>query len=135
MGPVNLFRTGIFVLHAGEVSSWKVDCDALTDADWHTLAEIAAEMLPPFDTVVGIPRGGIKFAAALERFVTPNAGRRLIADDVLTTGSSMIDAMTEGLPTSRKTPDIGIVVFARGPLPRNVTAIWRPGNPLDETGW
>lgn len=62
----NLFRSGEFVLHSGQPSGWKIDADALTDADLATLAAIAAERLPPFGSVEGVPNGGLRFAEALQ---------------------------------------------------------------------
>lgn len=112
-----LFVYERFVGHAGHVHDWKIECEALTDADWRCLAIMALEVLidTPFSEVVGIPRGGLKLASYLG---TNGPGHpRLIVDDVLTTGKSMREAMT-------KPDDIGLVVFARGPLPDRVTALF-----------
>jgi hypothetical protein len=115
-----LFKLEDFISHAGLPLFWKVECDALTDDDWKCLAKMATTILPPFGLVVGIPRGGLKFADALSKYVT--VGPDLIADDVLTTGSSFF-------PYLEKNPTlIGIVVFARGPIViPNVKAIWNLG--------
>lgn len=108
---MNLFRQGDFVLSSGGQSKWKIDCDALTAEDWNTLAAMAVEILPPFKDVIGVPRGGVPFAAALYPYCKSEGGI-LIADDVLTTGASM-----QRMKDMYKNP-IGIVVFARySPLP------------------
>jgi orotate phosphoribosyltransferase len=109
---MNLFRSGEFTLASGAKSGRKIDCDALTDADWETLAAWAAEVLPPFGVVEGVPTGGLKFASALADHATLDAatGPLLIADDVLTTGGSMERQRAGRLA-------IGVVLFARGRLP------------------
>lgn len=116
-----LFKVGNFKLHSGDTSEWKVECDALTTEDWQGLARMAMEFLPPFREVVAIPRGGIPLKAAMDAYVTPDSSRLLVVDDVLTTGNSMYKTMFR-YPSS-----IGLVAFARGPLPPNVYAIWQFG--------
>ena len=101
---MNLFQLGDFSLHSGAKSNWKIDCDALTDADWATLAWIIQTRVK-FGAVEGVPRGGLKLAAALLNYQT--SGPLLIVDDVLTTGGSM-----EKQRAGREA--IGYVVFARG---------------------
>ena len=107
--PKSLFRMGDFILHSGNRSSWKIDCNALTDADWKTLALMVAERFS-FGQVVGIPTGGLNLARALERYVS--TGATLIVDDVLTTGKSMKEERTKHTGEV-----IGVVVFARGAYP------------------
>lgn len=112
-----LFRTGVFALHSGEMSPWKIDCDALADDDFATLARMLADVLPcSFGTVEGVPRGGLRWARALEKFARPGGGL-LIVDDVLTTGGSM-----EGLRAGRDA--MGAVIFARGPVPSWVVPLF-----------
>jgi orotate phosphoribosyltransferase len=113
----HLFDHGRFVLHSGRESDWKVDCDALADHDWAALAVIAADRLPPFGSVEGVPAGGLKLAAALEPFSTGAPGPVLIVDDVLTTGRSM-----EEQRAGRAA--VGFVLFARGEPPPWVRAMW-----------
>ena len=61
--------------------------------------------------MVGIPRGGLKFAAAMERHIDPKAGLVLFTDDVWTTGLSM---MTAALEMGLKQHEwIGLVAFSR----------------------
>lgn len=106
--PQSLFQSGAFTLHSGEAAHWKIDCDALTDADWATLAEMAVSVLPAFGAVEGVPRGGLRFAQALHRYVT--TGPLLIAEDVVTTGASL-----EQQRAGREA--VGVAVFARGSCP------------------
>lgn len=128
---MSIFLRGNFGLHGGQKSAWKIDCDALTDADWETLALMLVEKLPSFHSVMGIPRGGLKLGAAIRKYSVAHRvteaephGRLLIVDDVLTTGSSMETA--RGVVQSRYPfLVIGAVVFARGPCPPWVTPLFR----------
>lgn len=116
----HLFQTGTFRLHSGAVSDLKVECDAFTWEDWHTLARQVAARIS-FATVEGVPRGGLKFATCLAQYVSgSSANPVLICDDVLSTGASM-----EQQRAGREA--IGVVVFARGPLPPWVRAVWQWG--------
>lgn len=101
---MNLFQYGNFVSHAGKDLKWKIECDALSDSDWDCLAQIVADRTQ-FGSVYGIPRGGVKFQKALEKYIKPGHPLRLVVDDVYTTGKSMNDVMQSG--------DLGYVVFAR----------------------
>lgn len=112
----HLFQIGDFILSSGERSYWKIECDALTDADWVSLALIASERLKPFSRVEGVPFGGFKFARALMTYATEEGGL-LVAEDVLTTGASM-----ERIRDGREAQ--GIVVFARGETPDWVTSLF-----------
>lgn len=119
---MNLFQVGDFTLHSGQRSEWKIDCDALTDADWEGLARIASEILSPFRFVEGIPRGGMKFARALYPYRSREMGGLLLADDVLTSGESMEQARTfRGYPEAETA---GVAAFARGPVPNWVTPLF-----------
>ncbi len=113
---INLFQSGNFILASGKKAQWKIECDALTDKDWETLALIAAEILEPFGAVEGVPTGGVKFAKALEKYKTE--GGLLIAEDVITTGGSM-----ERFRSNRDAK--GIVVFARGNVLDWVTVLFK----------
>ena len=87
---------------------------------------MAVEKLPPFKGVVGVPKGGLKFAAALEMRKTPSYSLPLlIADDVLTTGSSMEELKESKLHYSDA---IGVVVFARGQCPSWVIPLFQMGH-------
>lgn len=109
-----LFVLGDFTMHSGDIGHWKIECDALTDADIECLAYMLSERLPRFGWVRGIPRGGLRLAAAMEQYVTH--GPVLVVDDVLTTGASMEEARTES--------SIGAVIFARGECPSWITPLF-----------
>lgn len=113
--PVSLFQYGMFRLHSGALIPFKVDCDVLTPADWAALARFLAPQLW-FAEVEGVPRGGIPFADALRRHSIGEG--LLIVDDVLTTGASM-EAQRAGREAQ------GLVLFARGPCPPWVRAVWQ----------
>lgn len=117
---VPLFQLGDFVLRSGQQSAWKIEADALTDADWAALAKMASEILPPFGSVSGVPRGGLPFAKAMERYVT--TGPHLICEDVVTTGGSM-ERYRHDL-SLLPSQVIGIAVFARGIVPNWVKALF-----------
>lgn len=101
---MNLFQLGNFISHAGNELEWKIECDALTDEDWECLAKMISDRTQ-FGSVYGIPRGGVKLAAALEKYCKPNHPVRLVVDDVYTTGTSMNEVLQGN--------DLGFVVFAR----------------------
>lgn len=137
---VNLFQQGDFTLSSGKKSNFKIECDALTNEDWETLALMASQLLPPFGEVIGVPTGGIKFAKCLEEYKT--VGKILIADDVLTTGGSMkkmVDKIGkdrsndvevfeyEELENYLADQVIGIVAFARGRCPWWITPLFQYG--------
>lgn len=106
---MSLFQLGKFVSHAGNKLEWKIECDALTDDDWECLAKMISDRIM-FKSVVGIPRGGNKLAAALQKYCEPDRiCYRLVVDDVWTTGTSMREFM--------QPDDFGYVVFARNRIP------------------
>ena len=82
----NLFQIGSFTLHSGQESSFKIECDALAELDWGTLAYIVAARFD-FSNVIGIPRGGLDFAEALKPYASNKPEQPwLIVDYVLNTG-------------------------------------------------
>lgn len=113
---MSLFQCVNFISHSGLPLTWKIECDALTDADWDGLARIAIENLPLFGSVEGVPRGGLKFAEALRPHVM--WGPLLIVDDVFTTGKSMKDHRL-----GREA--IGVVAFSRGVCPAWITPLFQ----------
>ena len=115
---MNLFVKQQFIANSGQFLEWKIECDALTDEDIETLAYVGAGLCT-FGSVIGIPRGGLRLAKALEQYIT--SGPPLIVDDVLTTGGSMLSAHI-GRPDA-----IGLVIFARGTTPTWVCAIFSSG--------
>ncbi len=116
---MGLFQFGDFQLASGDVSLFKIDCDALTPKDWEALAFMASRSLQPFGNVVGVPRGGLPFADALRKYVTEGSQLLLIAEDVVTTGGSIIRFRNNRVDV------IGVCVFARGDCPTWVTPLFR----------
>jgi hypoxanthine phosphoribosyltransferase len=98
-----MFEHGNFTLHSAGKSNFRIDCTSLTWFDLESLAAMIAPKLQPFGQVYGIPRGGVRFARALERYET--IGPRLVVDDVYTTGASM--------EAERMYRDQGLVIFSR----------------------
>ncbi len=118
MSERSLFQTGSFKSNSGVVLPWKIECDVLWPDDWECLALMLTEMIGPFGTVEGVPKGGISFADALLPYCTPGHPL-LIVDDVLTTGRTM-----ESFRAGRRS--VGAVVFSRSPVvPSWVTPIFR----------
>ena len=115
----NLFELGSFTSHSGLQLDWKINCDALTDDDWECLAYIAVKELQGyhlgvFGMVEGVPTGGLKFAQALQKYVTPDSEILLIVDDVCTTGRSMLEAKRAISPFSSPYRSVvGVVAFMR----------------------
>ena len=105
-GRLYLFNKGAYTLHSGGSSMFKIDCDALTDADLAAVAQELYVRLPAFSRVVGVPTGGLRLALALDRYVVPDAGRLLVVDDVLTTGAS-ITAHRRGDLCARRLAGVG----------------------------
>lgn len=122
-GAVDLFLSVATVLHSGETSSFKIDCDALSDEDIATLAGLVRQIMPPYGSVEGVPTGGLRLAAALASYATE--GPLLVADDVLTTGGS-IEAQRAGRPAN------GVVLFSRGAPPAWVTPLFALHPAVDE---
>jgi len=113
-----LFRSGEFKLHSGASSNWKIDCDALTDDDWMTIAKLVGSRFF-YSKAIGVPRGGERFAEALNSVPHEYSTCMLVCDDVLTSGGSILSKMRE-FPGS-----IGIVLFARGKCPPGVCVIFQ----------
>ena len=119
---MNLFDCGEFVSHSGKLLSWKIDCDALSDGDIKTVAEIIAGKVD-FSIVEGIPRGGLRLAEALKLYEKSESYKYLIVDDVCTTGSSLEErkARELSIPSDRI---VGYVIFNRGGLPDWANAVF-----------
>ncbi len=117
---MNLFQLDKFIGHSGEELDWKVECDSLSIDDWKCLALIASRKLPPFQSVIGIPRGGLEFARQLAEYARPNHSLTIYVDDVYTTAGSFLKAVG-----NRRIDVVGCVIFARNPTPRWIVPIWR----------
>lgn len=119
----DLFINKSFLSHSGLNLSWKIDADALTDADLAALAKLVADRIA-FSCVVGVPRGGLRFAAALEQYcIGPDDRTLLIVDDVLTTGGSMEKEKNLHKLGAFKAI-VGVVIFARAAPPHWVRPIF-----------
>lgn len=116
---------GEFTLHSGKKSTFKIDCDALTNDDIEVIALMLKYRLPPFGEVEGVPQGGLRLAAAMRKYAVPGVQRKgwygatalLIVDDVFTTGMSM-EEHRGGRPA------MGAVIFAREETPEWITPLW-----------
>ena len=101
------------MLHGGQQSKFKIDCDALTWLDWDTIAQLIVNVLPNPVEIYGIPTGGERLAKTLKMYAHHDpAGLVWLVDDVLTTGASLMSAAVNIVPARR----YGIVLFARGPI-------------------
>ncbi len=133
---MNLFRRGDFTVNSGAKSAWKIDCDALVDEDIQTLAMMIRQLVGPFSSVEGVPEGGKRLADVLWPLSeTDGTGRvHLIVDDVLTTGRSMTHQRRGWeivCPHGEAANIKGAVIFARGPCPSWVKALFQ----LPEALW
>jgi orotate phosphoribosyltransferase len=120
---MTLFEQGTFSLHSGRRSRWRINAEVLTDADLETLAMLMADLVGPYGSVEGVPRGGLRLAAILQQGVSDNVFH-LIVDDVLTTGQSLKAARDAFLANGSNRPVIGAVLFARGPIPSWAFAVF-----------
>ena len=92
----DLFEVGDFTSHAGLPLAWKIECDAIRPEWWDGLARMIMDyQTEPFSKVVGIPRGGMALAHAMEKYVTPGDHPWMVVDDVYTTGTSFREFCTD----------------------------------------
>lgn len=117
---LSLIEFGWFSTHAKFQLPWKIDCDALSDDDIDAIVKIIRWKFS-FGDVYGVPRGGLRLAAALRPFCLEGYPL-LIVDDVLTTGNSMKQARRDQNLAGENA--IGIVIFARGQCPSWVWSIF-----------
>ncbi len=119
---MSLFEKKDFISHSNIELDWKIDCDFLTDKDIETLAFIIQKDFK-FKKVIGVPTGGLRLAAALQKYEDVNEYNYLIVDDVLTTGKSMEEERKRIY--NFNTTAFGVVIFARGNCPHWVTSIFK----------
>lgn len=117
---MNLFVEKEWVMHSGDKSYFKIECDALTDGDLKTIAHLISRKFT-FFCVRGIPTGGMRLAYELEKHIRGGdesliGDKFLIVDDVLTTGASM-EKTREAYFKQHGNKIIGVVIFARGKCP------------------
>lgn len=110
----DLFVPGLFTFHSGSNSSWKIECDHLSDMELDLFARIIVQKIS-FNFVVGVPRGGTRLADKLRPYCRKGIDRLLIVDDVLTTGQSMSEAREKVEEIFSDIEILGVVLFARGP--------------------
>lgn len=126
---MSLFQLGDFKLASGASSRWKIECDALTVGDWVALAAMAAEVLPPFHHVAGVPRGGMPFAEAMNEYRTKAiiGSTYLYCEDVVTSGRSLQHFRASQWPHGEPNGIniVGVCVFARGECPGWVTPLFQ----------
>ena len=118
-----LIHLGHFTLNSLLETDWKLICDQFIRDNIDGLVHLIRRLVGPFSAVYGVPRGGL----VLEEALMPHVSRGLsstvlLLDDVLTTSGSMQRAR-EKLAGSYQ-HIIGAVVFARGPLPSWIEAIF-----------
>lgn len=116
-----LFQLGQFTLASGQESAFKIECDSLLDDDLAAIAELLSARVPPFGSVEGVPRGGLRLAELMGFYVT--TGPLLVVDDVWTTGVSMLNHLYPRY-------GIGAVIFAREQPPQWVTPLFVMTKPL-----
>ena len=124
---MTLFELGNFTLHSGEKSSWKIECDNLTDIEIRILAHELAQIVKPFIIAIPVPNGGNKLAKAMDSYANPNSSGILVVDDVYTTGNSIRKVMQIYQATQ------GAVLFARKPITQaRIVALWQMQIPYKE---
>lgn len=124
-----MFDTNSILLASGKSSKFKIECDDLTDQDLATMARIVAPALIPFSKVVGVPRGGLRFAEALAPYASKFSCATLFADDVFTTGGSLRRYAHEyGIRNIERCQ--AVVIFARNPPPDWVFPIFQLNDAL-----
>jgi hypothetical protein len=116
----DLFQLGNFTPHSGKKSFWKIECDNLSQEEWGFFAQIIHEKHPHYQSVEGVPRGGLALAANLSQWSSGDMSDPiLIVDDVLSTGASM------GQQRAGRSNCIGVVVFSRAAtIPAWIEAIF-----------
>ena len=130
----NLFEVGNFISHAGKELPWKIECDAIRPEWWDGLARMVMDYQDrPFYKAVGIPRGGIPFAQAMNKYASGDPNDQImICDDVFTTGTSFKDFIRENFPEWTMGQGYRWVVFARQPCyehPHHVRALFTMPKP------
>ncbi len=117
-----IFQLFDFALSNGGSSIFKIECDNLTNEDIECFARMVAHV--SFKSVESIPKGGIPFAKALEKYIDPESEVHLVVDDVLTSGKSMTDAMQAAFDRGEEVVR-GVVIFSRGPKINNCVPIFQ----------
>jgi len=121
---VDLFQTVDFISHAGLPLKWKIECDALSDDEWKTIAKMIREYEDQnWQYAVGIPTGATRLGEILTTYGTGSVKDPvLIVDDVYTTGKSFIDFEEKHYKDKKV---IKWAVFARKPPTENVKVLFQ----------
>jgi len=130
---MNIFQEVDFKSHSGLDLSWKIECDGVSKKEWKCLTEMIMDYEKrPFQSAIGIPRGGVVLGSYLNQYSTENPDDPiLIVDDVLTTGGSM-EEFKRKRSWRNPTKYIGWVIFARGFPPQWCRALFQmPFNPTE----
>jgi hypoxanthine phosphoribosyltransferase len=122
---MTLLKTGDFVSHSGLTLPFKINCDLLTQEDINCIAKYIAARCD-FGVALGIVRGGIRLAEALDQYATQEAPFNvLVVDDVLTTGKSMERSKAKLPPQVHQDDVIGWVIFARTEPPKWINYVFK----------
>jgi hypoxanthine phosphoribosyltransferase len=109
-----LFEKRTVKLNSGEVSDFKIECDALTDEDLECIAYLMSKKLK-FKAVYGVPTGGKRLEGKLRQYcIDDNSLPILVCDDVLTTGGSINRFKSFLNKIDGKSNIITAVIFNRG---------------------
>ena len=121
---IDLFQTVDFISHAGLPLKWKIECDALSDDEWKTIAKMIREYEDQnWQYAVGIPTGATRLGEILTTYGTGSVKDPvLIVDDVYTTGKSFIDFEEKHYKDKKV---IKWTVFARKPPTENVKVLFQ----------
>lgn len=111
----DLFQKIDFISHSGLPLKWKIECDGLSKDEWTAIAAMIMDYQKmPFYKAVGIPRGGLPLAEALNEYASGNEKDPiLLCDDVFTTGNSILTFIKENFPLWTAGVGYRWVVFAR----------------------
>lgn len=122
---MTLLKSGDFISHSRLTLPFKINCDSLSNDDINCIAEYIGSRCE-FGVALGIKRGGIRLAEALEPYAIQEAPFNvLVVDDVLTTGHSM-KQFKANLPKEVHPDDvIGWVIFARIETPQWINYVFK----------
>ena len=120
---MDLFQEYDYVGHAGGKLTWKIECDAISDAEWEVLANLVLHYEKrPFRVAIGIPTGATKLGNILNKHSTGDRRHPvLVVDDVYTTGTSFREFKEQNYKDEHI---IQWVIFARKPTTPDINAIF-----------